>query len=222
MHMIKKRKTSTKSAKAEVVIPQVPMMMPAQISQSQSKRKVIIGLALLLLAGFLYMKKQWFVAAVVDGQPIFTWDLNAALRAQYGSQTLESMIGEKLITKEAKKNNIELTTSDIDAKKQEILSSLGPDVKLEDLLKYQGMTEADFEKRLRMQMTVEKILTKDLVISDSDIDSYIASNRATLAATEPAKMREEARAAIVSNSVSEKIQTWFSEIRQKAKIMTFL
>jgi hypothetical protein len=195
----------------------------SMISPTTTKRPLIVFIVVVILVGaFLYAKRSWFIAAVVDGKPIFTWDLNKALQTRYGAQTLEGMIGEILIADQAKKNNITITNDSLDARQKEILDSLGANVKLDDLLKYQGLTKEEFGNQLKLQMTVEKILTKDLTISDSDIDTYIASNRATLTATDPAKIRDEAKKAIVNNTVTEKLQTWFADIRAKAKIFKFL
>lgn len=132
------------------------------------------------------------------------------------------MIGESLIASEAKKSGVVITDADIQTKQKEILSSLGTEVNLQDFLKFQGLSEIDFNQQLRVQLTVEKLLTKNMTITDSDIDNYIATNSALLTATEPAKLREEAKKAIIGNTVSEKLQSWFLEIRQKSNVMKFL
>jgi hypothetical protein len=182
---------------------------------------VLAGLFVLL--GILAaVNKGWVVAAMVDGRPIFAWQLNSTLRTRYGQQTLEGMIGEALIQREAEKNGIAVSKEDIAKKQREILSSLGTEVNLEDFLKFQGMTEADFNSQLVIQLTVERLLTKDMVVSEADIDNFIATSAATLTATEPAALREEAKNAIISNEVSEKLQPWFLELRQKSNVMKFL
>ena len=48
----------------------------------------------------------------------------------------------------------------------DLVKTLGPDVKLDDLLKYQGMTKTDFENQIRLQLTVEKILGKDVAVAE--------------------------------------------------------
>lgn len=215
--------TKKRSPKPKTIQVQEPYVEVSPIKQEKTVPwKMIAVVALLGIAAFFYMNKSLVVAAIVNGKPIFTWQLNSALRARYGSQTLEGMIGEQLITEQARKNNITISPEGLIEKQNEILASLGGNVQLDDLLKYQGLTKEEFTNQLKMQMMVEKILTKDLVISEKDIDNYIASNRATLVATVPADMREEARKAITSNTVTEKVQAWFAEIREKAKIMKFL
>lgn len=213
-----KRVVEKKVAVPPVYEPEIVSMKPRR---AFSWRVVLIAV-IVLLAIAAAVNKGWVVAAVVDGTPLFSWDLNKTLRMRYGQQTLEGMIGEMLIAKEAKKSDIVITDEELKSKQKEILASLGTEVNLEDFLKFQGLTEADFNQQLKVQLTVERLLTKNLTLTDTDIDNYIATNSALLTATEPAKLREEARKAIIGNMVSEKLQPWFLELRQKAKIMKFL
>lgn len=185
------------------------------------KRRWIIW-ALVLLLVFLAVKNGWVVAALVNGRPIFRWRLNRSLVSRFGKQTLEGMISEAIIADAARKDGVQVTKEELDGKIADVVSGLGENVNLEEVLKFQGMTKSDFENQVRLQLTVEKLLGKDIQISQEDIDAYIATNRATLTATEPAKLQEEAKEAIQSQKISEKIQSWFLEIREKAKVVTFL
>lgn len=188
-----------------------------------SRVKTVIGVIVLLaiLTAFLG-SRGYVVAAMVNGKPIFRWDLNRALVARFGTQTLESMISERLIADTAQKSGVVLTQPEIEAKMKELVSSLGPDVKLDDLLKYQGMTKADFEQQIRLQLTVEKILGKDVVIQDKEIDDFISTNRATMVATDEAALRSEARQTLSAQKISEKIQPWFADLKAKAKIVRLI
>jgi len=214
-------KNSTKKTSVSL-----PPAYSVQAQKSTGKTKfswrivvaVLAALFLLLLAA----NKGWVVAAVVNGKPIFSWDLNNTLRARYGQQTLEGMIGEMLIADEARKAGVTITDADLQMKQQEVLASLGTDVSLDDFLKFQGITKEDFQHQLKVQLVVERLLTKGVTIPDSDINAYIATNAATLTATDPAKLKEEARQMIISNMVSAKLQTWFTDLRQKAAVMKFL
>lgn len=206
----------------QVELPPTYMDTPAVKRSKKIQWKVVVGVLVLLFIGLLAANKGLIVAAVVNGKPIYTWQLNSAMRNRFGQQTLEGMIGEQLIADQAKTAGVMVTKQDVDAKQQEVLDSLGADVKLDDLLKFQGLTKADFINQLKLQLLVEKLLTKDLVITDADVQQYIATNAATLTATEPAKLKQEATQAIKASIVNEKLQTWFTEVRQKAKVLKFL
>lgn len=185
-------------------------------------RVLITVIAVLALSAILLANKGLIVAGVVDGRPIFRWQLDKTLMNRYGQQTLEGMVSEELIAGEARKQGVKITQSEITAKQDEILKSLGGNVKLEDLLKYQGITKADFDNQIKLQLTVQKILGKNVEVSETDIDNYIASNSATLTATNPGELRKEAKQAILDQKVGALIQPWFTELKAKAKILRFV
>ncbi len=213
-----KRKTESK----QVELPPTYIEAPQNKRNQKMNWKIVVGILVLLFIGLLAANKGLIVAAVVNGKPIYTWQLNSAMRNRFGQQTLEGMIGEQLIADQARSSGITVTQQDVEAKQQEVLGSLGADVKLDDLLKFQGLTKADFINQLKLQLLVEKLLTKDLVITEADVQQYIATNAATLVATEPAKLKQEATQAIKTSIVNEKLQSWFAEVRQKAKVLKFL
>lgn len=223
-------KTTRKSSKKEVVINEPVYEMPASLPYSEEpivrKRPtwVYVFFAILVfgLIGLFIVNRGMFIAAVVNGKPIFKWNLNSVLVSRYGQQTLDGMITEKIIAEEAQKSNISVTQEEINQRGEDILQSFGSTLSVDEFLQLQGLSRSEFDNQLKLQLTVQKILTKDLQISDQDIEMYIASNSAMLIATEPAKLREEARNAIIDTHVSEEFQTWIQELRDKASVQTFL
>jgi parvulin-like peptidyl-prolyl isomerase len=184
--------------------------------------KVAIIVVVLGLVAIFVSNKGLLVAAVVDGKPIFRWQLTHVITDRYGQQTLDSMISQALVDEEAKKAGVSVSQADIAKKESDLIASLGGSVSLDDVLKYQGMTKTDFEDQLRLQLTVEKLLGKDIKITDEDVTNYIATSGSTLTATDEAGIREEARQAIFSQEINDKLQTWFSGIKSKASILRFL
>lgn len=191
--------------------------------KTRNKRWLLaIVLLLLVAAGAYAFRTGYLVVATVNGKPIYRWEFTNMMASRFGAQTLESMITERLITDAAKKDGVNLSKADVDAKVSEIVSTLGPNVNLDDLLKYQGMTKADFEEQIRLQLTVERILGKDVVPTDEEIEAFLTDNKATIAATEPAAMRQEALQSLRSQKISEKIQPWLTDLKEKAKIVKLL
>lgn len=225
-----KKKYSQKHKMTDMVSTDVSSSLMTPVSPSsgfvaklfENTKLLYLIVLVLALGALLLTNKSLLVSAVVNGKPIWSWQLNKTMSSRFGKQTLEGMISESLIADEARKSGVVVAQSDIDAKQAEVLKSLGGNVKLDDLLKYQGMTKSDFDNQIRLQLTVQKILGKDMVISDTDVDNFIASNAAQLVATEEAMMRTEARQAIMDQKIGEKLQPWFLELKQKAKILRFL
>jgi len=185
------------------------------------RRWILVVLTIVLLAVFL-VHKEWLVVAMVNGRPIFRWEVTNTLMSRFGKQTLEGIISERLIADAAKREGVAVSREEVDAKTSDIVAGLGGNVKLEDILKFQGMTKREFDSQIRLQLTVEKLLGKEIEITEEDVDAYIATNRALLTATEPAALRQEARNRIRNEKVSEKIQPWFTQLKEKANILRFL
>ena len=208
-------------AKTEDLLPTPgPSSFPLMGMVNDSRvRWIALVIVLLAVMGAYLGSRGYVVAALVDGKPIFWWDLNHALQTRFGQQTLESMVSERLIADTAQKQGVIVTKEEVEAKMNDLVKTLGPNVKVEDLLKYQGMTKEDFESQIRLQLTVEKILGKDIAVTDGEVDDFVVKNRETMMATDEAALRGEARSALESQKISEKIQPWFAELKQKAKIV---
>lgn len=194
----------------------------SQSPRWKSPRVIALAIVTVGLVILFVTNKGLLIAGMVNGKPIFRWNLNKILVDRYGKQTLEQMISEELIVEEAAKQGVSVTAADINAKVADVTKGLGPNANLDNLLQYQGMSRSEFENQLRLQLMVQKVLGKDLTITEADVDNYIATNRALLAATEPAALREEARQTMLDNKIGEKLQGWFSRLKDSAKILRFL
>jgi parvulin-like peptidyl-prolyl isomerase len=180
---------------------------------------VIIGIILVVI---LLAKNGLIVSAVVNGHPIPSWQFYQTMAKRYGQQTLEGLITEKLIADAASKEGVSVSQNDINSRENEMVKNVGGDVKLDDLLKYQGITKNDFDSQIRMQLSVERILSKKETISNSDIDNFIATNSGKFVASDTAGMREEAKKAILDQKIGAEVQPWFDNLKKNAKILKFL
>lgn len=188
----------------------------------RNSKLLYLVIAILALSALVLANKGILLAAVVDGKPIFSWELNRVLVDRYGKQTLEGMVSETLIASEARKQSVIVAPAEISAREEEIVKGLGSGMRLEEILKIQGLSKDEFDRQITMQLTVQKLLGRDLTITDADVDNFIASNRAMLVATEEAALRTEAKQAILDAHVGQKLQGWFNELKSKAKIFRFL
>lgn len=178
---------------------------------------VVLGVLVIYFGG-----KGYIVAAMVNGKPVFRWDVNREMTTRFGAQTLENIISERLIADAATAKKVSVSQQEITAKTNAVVASLGPNVKLDDLLKYQGMTKNDFEHQIQLQLTVEKILGKDVAVNDKEIEEYIGKNKETMTATGEAALRGEAREALRSQKINEKMQPWFEELKKNATVVRLM
>ncbi|MDO8451556.1 MAG: hypothetical protein Q7S76_01675 [bacterium] len=193
----------------------------SSISPVRSKRSFIgpVFLVVFFFVLVLLLRKGYVISAIVNGRPIFWWQVNHALTSRFGTQTMERMVSEALIEGEAKNRNIVVTQAEISSKQDDILKSFGGQVSIDELLQYQGISRQEFERDLYLQLIVQKILQSEVSVTEEDVSAYIASNSAALSATEPSSLREEARQGLINQKISERIQPWFAELKEKAQIV---
>jgi len=188
----------------------------------KSPKVIALTVVAIGLVALFFTNKGLLIAGMVNGKPIFRWELNKVLTSRFGQQTLEQMISERLIGDAATKEGVVVTPEEITAKVTEITTSLGPNASLDELLSRQGMSRTEFESQVRLQLLIRNLLGRDITVTEADINNYIATSGALLASTEPEKLREEAKQAIFDSKVGEKLQGWFEELKQKASIQRFL
>jgi parvulin-like peptidyl-prolyl isomerase len=185
-------------------------------------RTIFFGVLLVGLLTLFFFNKNILIAAMVNGKPIFRWQLNKTMVSRYGQQTLEGMIGELLIVDAATSVGVAVKQETVDAKVAEIVGSLGDNVDITELLRLQGMTRDEFENQIRLQLTVERVLAKDFAATDKDIEQFIATNSGRFTATDAATIRLQARQAIIDEYVSGRFQPWFTQLKEKATITRYL
>jgi foldase protein PrsA len=186
----------------------------------QKTRVVII---VLLILAVLYLAKGVFVAAVVNGVPIFHYSLVKELERQGGKNVLDSLITEKLIYQEASKNKVEISKDDVSGEISLIedqLKKQGMD--LDTALSLQGQTRGDLEKNLEIKLIIEKLMGDKLSVADSEIKDYFDKNQSLYKGETLDQVRNEIITVLKQQKLSSLYQTWIGDIKQKSKILYFL
>lgn len=183
---------------------------------------VIVVLVVVVVGALLYRNRSMFIAATVNGQPILRSELNKRLTDRFGSQTLEAMIGERLVTEAAKKEGISASEDELKAKIAEVEQGLQGQMKLDDALALQGISRAEFESQIEIQIVIEKLLGKEVSVSATEVDEYITVNQNSLSSTDSAQQKEDAATQIRNNKITQKFQEWFAKLKEAAKITKFI
>jgi len=222
------KKTTTKKAKKANVALSDFSETPTQSTDScacckvkgNKTTKIVILLAFILLFA-LALSKGYILVAIVNNKPIFRMQLDQAMMSRFGKQTLEGMISEELIAKEAGRLGVTITQEEINKQEDEVLKSFGGKVNLDELLKFQGTTKAEFDSQIKLQLLVNRMMEKDVTVTDEEIATYKETNKAIMVSSDEADLTEEARKTLIEQKVNEKIQPWFTELKNKAKIFKF-
>ena len=185
--------------------------------------KNIILLIILVIAVLFWKFKGYFVVALVNGQPISRWQLSDQLMKKYGSQTLDNIINERLILAAARQKGIFVKADEIDARVKQIEGRIAGQISLDDALKAQGLSREEFRRQLEIQISIEKLFTKEATVSASEIDEYLGENKTLYKdATDTALLREEVKDTISKQKLSDAFDKWFTDIQKSAKINKFL
>lgn len=205
----------TKIKKNKVTLPSINREPEKKLSRFS--KAYIIGAGIILVTLFaLYYFKGLFIAATVNGQPISRFSVISSLEKQSGKQTLESMIVKTLILQEAKKQNITISKSDLDQEIKKIeaqVSSQGQN--LDQLLLAQGMSRNDLMEQIEIQKTAEKLVEKDIKITDKEVEKYIEENKGSL-------KKKDAKLQLRQQKINEKLQSLIQGLQAKAKINHFV
>lgn len=188
------------------------------------KNQIIIFVAVILIIGILYYFKGLFIAAFVNGQPISRVSLIKEMEKQSGKQTLNSLITKALIQQSANKENIKVGNEEIDQEVKKISDTLDKrGQKLDQLLLTQGTTMDEFKEQIRVQKLVEKLIGKDIKVTDKEIDDYIEKNKDSIPQdAKPEEVRSSIKQQLEQQKLSEKFQVWLADLKAKAKITYFV
>jgi len=191
---------------------------------NRKKKTLWIVIVVVAILAILYFLKSLFIVALVNNRPISRFGFDRALEKQGGQQVLNNIVTEMLINQEAQKQNVTASQANLDQKYTEIDNQLkAQGQSLEAALTAQGQTRADFDSQMKTQIVLEKMLGKDISVSDQEVSDYFTKNKASFAkdatlASETASIKS----ALLQQKLSEKLQPWLQDLQSKAKILYFL
>lgn len=215
------RKTSlVRSKKVEASLEPTYSDISETAKRPRRKRLLIliIILGLVLLA---YYKKGWFVAAMVNNQPITNLELQQRLNQLYKDKVLSQMINEKILEQEAAKKSIVISQKAIDDKITETEKQYGGKDTFESLLSQQGLTRQEFARQTRFQLIVERLFEKEASPSPEEVQKFMDENKSAPEATDEAKFRATAEKSVKQDKLSKIFSEKFQQLKTSAKIQTF-
>ena len=220
------RKTTRSISKTPTVIPggklnNILNNLSGNLMNLKSSKKLYLGL---IISGVLLLaiyKKNWFVAATVNGSPISNLELQTKLNAQFKTQILTQMINEKIIMDEARKGSAIPTEEEVNQKIKELETQVGGAETLDMLLSQQGQSRSSLKDQVRVQLAISKLYINEATVSAEEVTSFIATNKDQLKATDSAAQEIEATDALKQQKLSEIFTQKFQDLRSKAKIQIF-
>jgi len=196
-----------------------------KITLSKNKKILaVLGITIVFVLALLFLIKGLFVTALVNGEPVSRLAVIKELEKQSGKATLDNLITKKLIIQEAKKRNVEVTSAEIDEEINKIEESLkAQSTTLDQALELQGMTRDQLVNEMKIQLSIQKMVGKDVKVSDKEIDDFVSQNKDQFPeGTTEAQMKQEAKLSLEQQLLQEKTQAFLKELQTKAKIQYFV
>lgn len=170
------------------------------------KRIVMIAIPLLVivigLAAFFILRDSGgetaapdVVIATVDGIPIYESAANSrieginavhedaatAMGSDWKQTVIQSLVDDVIMQQEAERLGVDPTPVEVDAEVAALRVKFSEDGGWDEFLESQGMTEAEIERRIRLQMVGARIYnaaTEDAVPTEDDLVAYYEANQA--------------------------------------------
>lgn len=189
-----------------------------------NRKLVALVVGLFLLAGLAYYYRSLFVVATVNGVPLTRIGFVNELEKQYGKQTLNSIVTKTLILQEAKKKNVSISDAELSAELKKIEDSYTKQgQKLDDLLKQQAMSREDFKERIKIQKLIEKLLEKDIIVTDKEVNEYMEKNKELFPeGTDQKVTKDNITQQLKQQKLGDKFQAWIQNLEKNAKINYYL
>lgn len=212
-------------AKTEQIKTTVENAKPTKQSLVQSKRfriSALIVLAIALITSLLYLYKSWFIAAMVNGQPITRIEIIRELEKQGGAQVMDSIVTKTLIQQEAAKQNIQVADEELNKEIDEFKASLeSSGQSFEQLLQAQGVSMEQVKEDFRLRIVLRKILADKTDVTDEDVNSYIETNKENFGEetdTTTEEFRSNIKSSLESQKFNTEVQSLLTELKDKANI----
>jgi foldase protein PrsA len=123
------------------------------------------------------------IAAVVGNERITEAQLAGALRSQYGDIVLHMLMVRAAVRQEASADSLKVTPQELEDELQTDMEGYESEQQYYAEMKEQlGLTPEAVREDAEYRLLLEKIATRDIQVSDSEIDNYISDNKDRFAA----------------------------------------
>lgn len=223
-------KTTTKAKKAVKVIKKMRIDPIAEIVSKKKINPIFIVKVLLIIAigivVFLLVQKNrgLFVAGSVNKSVISRMELNNKMAEKYAEQTLEEIVSERLLEENLKKNNIVVTDQEIQDELAKIKVQYGGEEQFKAALAQFGMTEDKALQSIEQSLGLKKLIesTGKIEITDEAVMQYFTENKESFADKKLEDVTAEIKDSLYQQEIYTRSQEWYSQIRQEAKVSSYL
>ncbi|WP_019241649.1 MULTISPECIES: peptidylprolyl isomerase [Bacillus] len=153
---------------------------PTKKAKFKNKKAILIigGAVIVALAiAFSPLLTKGNVVATVGGEKIKKEEVYDAMVGQYGSSVVDTLIKNKIIELEAKKENITISQKAIDKELESFIQSYGGQEAFDASLEQSGISLETFKTDIENFLKLEKLLKPSIKITDEEMKEYFEENK---------------------------------------------
>ena len=162
--------------------------MTKKLTSKRMWKFILLGISLVLVIGMTGCNNEDIVAKV-NNEVITKDELYDLLVEQNGTQVLESLIAEKILNAEAKKQNINVSEEDVQAEINKVIDNYGGQEVFNQAMEYYGYSLDDIKKNITMNTQIRRLLEPSISISEEEMLGYFEENKDTFNQIEQVKAR---------------------------------
>ncbi|WP_040208761.1 peptidylprolyl isomerase [Neobacillus jeddahensis] len=155
------------------------------------KNKMIVSIIVVLLVAAAILLSFAFkndeAVAKFNGESISKDDLYKEMVEQYGAATVDQIISDKIVAAEAKKQKVSVSASELNKEIDNLKESYGGEEAFNQALESNNTTLAVLKKDLQNYLTIKKLLTPEISITDDEMKAYFEENKDSFAEAEQVK-----------------------------------
>ncbi|MFB9324334.1 peptidylprolyl isomerase [Paenibacillus aurantiacus] len=122
------------------------------------------------------------IAATVGDETITWQEFESRLKDQYGDTVLHTLMARSAIRQEAAASGLAVDESELAQELQSTMEGYESEEQYYKEMKQSlGLTPEEIREDAKYKLLLEKIATRDIVISDEELESYIADHQAQFA-----------------------------------------
>ncbi|MGE7604532.1 peptidylprolyl isomerase [Peribacillus sp. NPDC097675] len=146
----------------------------------RSKKAYVWAAAIIIIAAILIyamVVTSDKTVASVGGEKIKEAELHDTLVKNYGAETVNQLITDKIVELEAEKEGIKVTDKEIQKEIDTLAESYGGEDKLKEQLKASGSSLAEFKQDIVAYLHTKKLVEPRITVTDDEISAYFEENK---------------------------------------------
>ncbi|MGG3468437.1 peptidylprolyl isomerase [Neobacillus pocheonensis] len=156
----------------------------------KQKKKLLVVIMILIAATTIILSfalKKDDAIATINGEAITKDQLYNEMVKQYGSDTVDQLIADKIVAAEAKKQKITISNSELEEQVQKLQDSYGGEEAFSQALESNNTTLKALKKDMKNYLMIKELLTPEIEITEEEMKTYFEENKDSFVQAEQVK-----------------------------------